>query len=105
VDDVADELAGLTSTAIRLAAGTSSRRTPSRFVTTSPVKKLMPVALPPGCARLATRPSLTGSSPTPKTIGITEVAALAANAVAFDGAAITLTLRATRSATSSGIRS
>src|SRR5262245_33273057 len=32
-------------------------------------KKLMPVALPFGRARLATRPSLTGSSPTPKTIG------------------------------------
>jgi hypothetical protein len=35
----------------------------------------MPVALPPGWARLATRPSLTGSSPTPKTIGIVAVAA------------------------------
>ena len=39
----------------------------------------MPVALPPGRARLATRPSLTGSSPTPKTIGIVAVAALAAS--------------------------
>jgi hypothetical protein len=33
---------------------------------------------PPGRARLATRPSLTGSSPTPNTIGIVAVAALAA---------------------------
>jgi hypothetical protein len=33
-----------------------------------------PVALPPGRARLATRPSLTASSPTPKTIGIVAVA-------------------------------
>ena len=40
----------------------------------------MPVALPPGRARLATRPSWTGSSPTPKTIGIVAVAALAASA-------------------------
>src|SRR5262249_19716694 len=42
--------------------------------------KLTPVALPPGRARLATRPSLTGSVPTPKTIGIVVVAALAARA-------------------------
>ena len=39
----------------------------------------MPVALPPGRARLATRPSLTGSSPTMNTIGIVVVAALAAS--------------------------
>jgi hypothetical protein len=32
-------------------------------------------ALPPGRARLATSPNLTGSSPTPKTIGIVAVAA------------------------------
>ena len=46
------------------------------------LKKLIPVRLPPGRARLATRPSLTGSSPTTKTIGIVVVAALAANAEA-----------------------
>jgi hypothetical protein len=51
----------------------------SRFAATSAVKKLMPVALPPGRARLATRPSLTGSSLTPKTMGTVVVAALAAN--------------------------
>ena len=39
----------------------------------------MPVRLPPGRARLATRPSLTGSSGTMKTMGIVVVAALAAN--------------------------
>ena len=54
--------AGLTSTATRAAAGTSSRRSSSRFAANSPSKKLMPVRLPPGRARLATRPSLTGSS-------------------------------------------
>ena len=75
-------LAGLTSTATRVAAGTSSRRSSSRFATNSAVKKLMPVRLPPGRARLATRPSLTGSSATPKTMGIVVVAALAANAAA-----------------------
>ena len=45
----------------------------------------MPVALPPGRARLATRPNLTGSSRTPKTIGIAVVAALAASAPAVNG--------------------
>jgi hypothetical protein len=40
---------------------------------------LMPVTLPPGRLRLATTsPSLTGSSLTPKTIGMSAVAALAA---------------------------
>src|SRR5262249_8726163 len=42
-----------------------------------------PVALPPVRARLATRPSLTGSSATPKIMGIVVVAALAANALAL----------------------
>ena len=55
-------------------------------------KKLIPVALPPGRARLVTRPSLTGSSLTPKTIGIVVVAALAASAAAARrGVAITAT--------------
>ena len=40
----------------------------------------MPVRLPPGLARLATIPRLTGSSPLLKTMGIEEVAALAASA-------------------------
>ena len=73
-------LAGLTSTATRAAAGTSSRRSSSRFAANSALKKLTPVRLPPGRARLATRPSLTGSSATMKTMGIVVVAALAANA-------------------------
>ena len=50
-------LAGLTSTARRAAPGTSSRRSSSRFAANSPTKKLIPVRLPPGRARLATRPS------------------------------------------------
>jgi hypothetical protein len=66
---VAGVLAGLTSTAIRTALGTNSCSNFSRLALISWAKKLMPVALPPGQARLATRPSLTGSSPTPKTIG------------------------------------
>ena len=99
-------LAGLTSTAMRTALGTISCSSPSRLATSSATKKLMPVALPPGRARLATRPSLTGSSPTPKTIGIVVVAALAASAAAvLPGVAITATRRRTRSAMSAGRRS
>src|SRR5262249_32249278 len=54
----------------------------------------------------ATRPSLTGSSPTPKTIGIVAVAALAASeAGVLPAVAITATRRRTRSAMSDGRRS
>jgi hypothetical protein len=41
--------------------------------------KVTPVRLPPGRARLATRPNSTGSVPLLKTIGIVEVALLAAS--------------------------
>jgi hypothetical protein len=79
---VVSALAAVTSTAIRAAPGTSSRRSSSRFAANSIVKALIPVRLPPGRARLATRPSLTGSSAAMKTMGIVVVAALAANAAA-----------------------
>src|SRR5262249_52120435 len=72
--------AGLTSTATRVAAGTSSRRSSSRFAVNSIVRRLIPVRFPSGRARLATRPSLTGSAPVKKTMGIVVVAALAADA-------------------------
>ena len=49
----------------------------------STLKKFTPVTLPPGRLRLATRPDLTGSAPTAKTIGIVAVAALAASAAAL----------------------
>ena len=42
----------------RRAAGTSSRRSSSRFGSSSPAKRVTPVTLPPGRLRLATRPSL-----------------------------------------------
>src|SRR5262249_58465687 len=50
---------GLTSTPTGLAARASSRSSWSRFATNSLLKKLTPVALPPGCLRLPTRPILT----------------------------------------------
>ena len=58
VDAVFD---GLRSTSTRAAVGNSSRRSSNRFPSNSLVKKLIPVRLPPGWARLATRPRLTGS--------------------------------------------
>ena len=42
-------------------------------------EEIDPVTLPPGLARLATKPSGTGSSLTPNTTGMVEVAALAAS--------------------------
>jgi hypothetical protein len=54
------------------------------------------IRLRPGRATLSTRPSLTGSSPTTKTMGSVVVAALAANAeVGPPVAAITATCRRT----------
>src|SRR5262249_7882793 len=53
MDEVFVVFLGLISTATRAAAGTSSRKSPSRLAFTSAAKKLRPVALPPGCARLA----------------------------------------------------
>jgi hypothetical protein len=41
---------------MRAAQGSSSRSRPSRFAVNSELKKLIPVRLPPGRARLATRP-------------------------------------------------
>ncbi len=50
------ELLGLTNSPIRLAAGTTSCSSPNSFTATSARGKLMPVALPPGRAKL-TRPN------------------------------------------------
>jgi hypothetical protein len=70
-------LFGLTSRAITLVWGTSSDSSSSRLGCSSTNMPLKPVRLPPGCARLATKPSATGS-PAEKTIGIVEVAFFAA---------------------------
>ena len=91
---------------MRTALGASSCSRPKRFAVTSVRRTLIPVALPPGRARVETRPSLTGSSPTPNTIGIVVVAALAAIAVWVPpGVAITVTRQLTMSAISAGKRS
>ena len=62
-----------------------------------------PVTLPPGRARLATRPSATGSPDTAKTIAIVLLARLAAFAAGGDAATITSTFRATSSAASARV--
>src|SRR5262249_16420319 len=98
--------AGLTSTPMREAPGTSSCSSANRFATNSPVKKLMPVAWHPGRLRLPTKPTLTGSSPTPKTIGMAEVAACTARTTVggLPGMAM-ITTRRRKSAANSGMRS
>src|SRR5262249_53664027 len=86
--------------------GPSSCSNPSRFASGTVVKRLTPVALPPGRLRLATKPILTGSPPTVNTIGIVEVAALAASAEGSPPVvARTATPCRTRSAASAGRRS
>ena len=62
------------------AAVTTSLSKPSRFASATLVNRLTPVAFPPGRLRVATKPSLTGSPPIVKTIGMVDVAALAASA-------------------------
>jgi len=71
---------------------------PSRLESISLAKKLIPVTLAPGLARLATKPIATGSSATSNTIGMAEVAALAASELGvLAGVAITATWRLTAS--------
>jgi hypothetical protein len=72
--------------------GESSRSNSSRFGAIVTAKRLTPVTLRPGLFMLVTRPSWTGSPPVWKTIGIVEVAALAARPGAdVTHAAMTLT--------------
>ena len=97
---------GFTSRAITLACGTSSDSSSRRFGVNSSVSKLTPVRLPPGRAKLATKPNSTRSPPSLKTIGIVEVAPFSASAVGGPPVeTITSTLRLTSSAAKAGSRS
>src|SRR5262249_18604454 len=71
---------GLTRTAMTAVLGFSSRSSWMRLGPSWLLMKLMPVTLPPGRLRLATRPYSTGSLPLANTIGMLAVAALAASA-------------------------
>ena len=59
--------------------GMTSRKSSSRLPARSVDWSDRPVTLPPGRARLATRPVPTGSPPSAKTIGMTDVACFAAS--------------------------
>ena len=104
---VASGKTGFRSTGRTVSLGTSSRKSPSRLASSAKVSQLIPVTLPPGRLRLATRPSFTGSAPLEKTIGIVVVAALAASDAGVPPpavATITVTRRPTKSAASAGSR-
>ena len=98
---------GLTRKAITPAFGTSSCSNSISLAASPLIKKLTPVMLPPGRARLATMPSLTGSPPIANTIGtVSGTTGLAATAETVPPVATTtFTRRRTRSAASVGSRS
>src|SRR6266404_3251199 len=89
---------GFTNRAITLAWGTSWESRSSRLGFSSGDMMLMPVRLPPGRARPATRPNATRLPPPKKTIGTVEVAFFAACIPGVLLVTITSTLRPTRSA-------
>src|SRR5262249_19078002 len=64
--------------AIVLTLGRSWRTSSNRFGPSEAKKNVTPVTLPPDGPRLGTRPNSTGSPPAVKTIGMVDVAALAA---------------------------
>ena len=92
-------------TPTRTSLGTASLSISSLFVFSSRAKPENPVTLPPGRARLATRPAPTGSPGLVITMGMVVVALLAAEAAAAPVTTIRSTLRRTRSAASSSRRS
>ena len=77
----------------------------SLLVFSSGDKLAFPVTLPPGCARLVTRPVPTGSTELVITMGMVLLAPFAADGVAPPEVTITSTFSRTRSAASSGSRS
>ena len=89
----------------RASLGTASLSTSSLLVFSSGDKLDSPVTLPPGRARLATKPAPTGSPAFVITMGMVVVALLAANAAGVPVTTIRSTLRRTKSAASSGRRS
>src|SRR4029450_6922919 len=89
----------------RASWGTASLSISNLFVISSVAKLDMPVTLPPGRARLATRPAPTGSEDVVTTMGIVVVALLAANPSTVPPTTIRSTFRRTKSPVSSGRRS
>ena len=85
--------------------GTTSRNSSSRLPARSVARVDRPVTLPPGRARLATRPVPTGSPATANTIGMADVACFAATTFAVPAVTMTSTLSRTNSAANSAKRS
>jgi hypothetical protein len=90
-------LLSLANTANRRRLGTTSRKSSTRLLTASTLWIDKPVTLPPGRARLATSPLPTGSPLATNTIGMTNVARLAAIVGRVEPVTMTLTLSRTNS--------
>src|SRR5262245_35360398 len=96
---------GVRRSPTRESLGIASLSISSLLLISSGTKLASPVTLPPGRAKLAIRPSATGSTEVVITIGMVVVAFFAANTGAVDVPTMTSTLRRTSSAASSGRRS
>ena len=95
----------MTKIANRRRAGTTSRKSWSRLPARSVCWSDRPVTLPPGRAKLATRPVPTGSPAPATTIGMTDVACFAARTFTVPPVTMTSTFCRTNSATISVARS
>src|SRR5262245_7278962 len=102
---MAADAPGLTIIANRRRPGTTSRKSSSRLPARSIIWTDRPVTLPPGRARLATRPVPTGSAADAIMIGMTDVACFAATTGAAEFVTMTSTLSRTNSAAISAKRS
>ena len=98
-------LFGLTSSVMPFARGNNWHSNSSCLAVIWVYRMFSPVAFPPGRARLSTSPASTASLPTSNTIGIVEVATLAALAGGGPKAAIRSTPRPTSSDAIFGKRS
>ena len=98
-------LAGGSRRPTRASLATASFSISNLLVFSSFANPENPVTLPPGRARLVTKPTLTGSPGFAITMGMFVVAFLAANADGVSVPTIRSTFRRTRSAASSGKRS
>src|SRR5262245_39140422 len=96
---------GVRRSPTRESLGIASLSISSLLLISSGTKLASPVTLPPGRAKLAIRPSATGSTEVVITMGMVVVAFFVANTGAVDVPTMTSTLRRTSSATSSGRRS
>ena len=98
-------VSGFQRTATRVSRGIVSLSSCSRLALSSVGIIESPVTFPPGCARFATRPDPTGSATSAMTMGMVDVARLAARVATVLSTTITSTLRWTRSAANPGTRS